>query len=156
MRKVLALLGAAFLSSALLAQTSPPAASGYLVPPKAIVEVLDAPPPPTVELSASGSAMAVLERASMPSIAELSQPMLRLAGLRINPRTNGLHRAVRYRHLTIKAGRWRRAQGVAAAQSRDWMGEVLAGTARGSRSRRRVTQESSCGSATRRPAQPGC
>jgi dipeptidyl aminopeptidase/acylaminoacyl peptidase len=103
MRKVLALLGAAFLSSALLAQTSPPAASGYLVPPKAIVDVLDAPPPPTVELSASGSAMAVLERASMPSIAELSQPMLRLAGLRINPRTNGLHRAVRYRHLTIKS-----------------------------------------------------
>jgi dipeptidyl aminopeptidase/acylaminoacyl peptidase len=102
MRKIIAVLGAASLSSALLAQSPPPAASGYLVPPKAIVDVLDAPPPPTVELSASGSAMAILERASMPSIAELSQPMLRLAGLRINPKTNGLHRAVRYRRLTIK------------------------------------------------------
>ena len=32
--------------------------------------------------------MAVLERTSMPSIAELAQPMLRLAGVRINPKTN--------------------------------------------------------------------
>jgi hypothetical protein len=103
MRQLLAVLGLATLSSALLAQTPQPAASGYLVPPKAIVDVLDAPPPPTVELSASGSAMAVLERPSMPSIAELSQPMLRLAGVRINPKTNGLHRAVRYRTLTIKS-----------------------------------------------------
>jgi dipeptidyl aminopeptidase/acylaminoacyl peptidase len=39
----------------------------------------------------------------MPSLAELAQPMLRLAGTRINPRTNGLHRAVRYRTLTIKS-----------------------------------------------------
>ena len=79
-----------------------PAASGYLTPPKAIVDILDAPPPPTVELSGSGTAMAVLERASMPTMAELAQPMLRLAGVRINPKTNGLHRAVRYRSLTLK------------------------------------------------------
>jgi len=102
MRKVLVLIGVGCLSTALLGQTPQPAASGYLLPPRAIVDVLDAPPPPTVELSASGSAMAVLERASMPSIAELAQPMLRLGGVRINPKTNGLHRAVRYRNLTIK------------------------------------------------------
>jgi dipeptidyl aminopeptidase/acylaminoacyl peptidase len=102
MRKVLVVVGVSCLSAALLAQSSPPAASGYLLPPRAIVDVLDAPPPPTVELSPSGAAMAVLERASMPSIAELAQPMLRLAGVRINPKTNGLHRAVRYRTLTIK------------------------------------------------------
>jgi dipeptidyl aminopeptidase/acylaminoacyl peptidase len=46
--------------------------------------------------------MAVLERPSMPPIAELAQPMLRIAGVRINPKTNGLHRAIRYRSLTIK------------------------------------------------------
>jgi dipeptidyl aminopeptidase/acylaminoacyl peptidase len=38
----------------------------------------------------------------MPSIAELAQPMLRLAGVRINPKTNGLHRAVRYRSLVMR------------------------------------------------------
>jgi dipeptidyl aminopeptidase/acylaminoacyl peptidase len=101
MRKVLVLAGVACLSSAVLAQQSPQP-SGYLLPPKAIVDVLDAPPPPTVELSATGEAMAVLERASMPSLAELAQPMLRIGGVRINPKTNGLHRAVRYRTLLIK------------------------------------------------------
>ena len=102
MRKLLVLVGVGCLSSTVMAQ-QPPASSGYLLPPKAIVDVLDAPPPPTVELSASGAAMVVLERASMPSMAELAQPMLRIGGVRINPKTNGLHRAVRYRSLLIKS-----------------------------------------------------
>ena len=102
MRKLFLLVGAASLSTALLAAQQSPSPSGYLLPPKPIIDVLDAPPPPTVDLAASGEAMAVLERASMPSLAELAQPMLRLAGTRINPKTNGLHRAVRYRALTIK------------------------------------------------------
>ena len=102
MRKLLVLAGVVCLSSAVMAQQAP-TPSGYLLPPKAIVDVLDAPPPPTVELSASGGAMAVLERASMPSLAELAQPMLRIGGVRINPKTNGLHRAVRYRSLLIKS-----------------------------------------------------
>jgi len=103
MRQLLVLAALGCVTTGIAAQSSQPAATGYLVPPKAIVDVLDAPPPPTVELSGSGTAMAVLERASMPSIGELAQPMLRLAGVRINPRTNGLHRAVRYRSLTIKS-----------------------------------------------------
>jgi len=103
MRKLFLLAGVASLSTALLAGQQPSAPPGYLLPPKPIVDVLDAPPPPTVDLAASGEAMAVLERRSMPSLAELAQPMLRLAGTRINPKTNGLHRAVRYRALTIKS-----------------------------------------------------
>ncbi|MDH4064080.1 MAG: prolyl oligopeptidase family serine peptidase [Acidobacteriota bacterium] len=103
MRKTLVLVGFACLSTALLAQQSQPSpSSGYLMPPRPTVDILDAAPPPTVELSASGRAMAVLERSSMPSIAELAQPMLRLAGVRINPKTNGLHRAVRYRSLVLR------------------------------------------------------
>ena len=46
------------------------------IPTSAIVDILDAPPPPTVELSPSRDVVALLERASMPTIAELSQPML--------------------------------------------------------------------------------
>ena len=91
-------------SSALIAQTqTQPATSGYLLPPKAIVDILDAPPPPTVELSPSRDVVALLERASMPTIAELSQPMHRLAGVRINPRTNGPHRAQLSRAITLKS-----------------------------------------------------
>src|SRR5687768_10574400 len=91
-------------SSALFAQTqTQPATSGYLLPPKAIVDILDAAPPPTVELSPSRDVVALLERVSMPTIAELSQPpMLRLAGVRINSRTNGPHRAQLARSITLK------------------------------------------------------
>ena len=43
----------------------------------------------------------------MPSLAEVSQPMLRLAGIRINPRTNGPHRAhVEHRHYAAFDDRW--------------------------------------------------
>ncbi len=91
-------------SSALIAQTqTQPATSGYLLPPKAIVDILDAPPPPTVEVSPSRDVVALLERTSMPTIAELSQPMHRLAGIRINPRTNGPHRAQLSRVITLKS-----------------------------------------------------
>lgn len=86
----------------LRAQTPSPNATGYLLPPRAIVDILDAAPPPAAELGPARDVVALLERASMPSIAELAQPMLRLAGVRINPRTNGPHRFTRYRHLTLK------------------------------------------------------
>src|SRR5688500_10558149 len=95
---------AAFLvgSSTLFAQ-APAQPSGYLLPPKEIVAILDAPPPPTVEVSPSRDVVALLERVSMPTIAELSQPpMVRLAGVRINPRTNGPHRAQLARAITLK------------------------------------------------------
>src|SRR5262249_14300547 len=39
---------------------------------------------------------------SMPSIAEVSQPMLRLAGMRINPRTNGPHRTQSGTGITLQ------------------------------------------------------
>jgi dipeptidyl aminopeptidase/acylaminoacyl peptidase len=104
MRTILALVAASCLSAAVLAEQAQPAApSGYLQPPKTIVDILDAPPPPMVYLSSTGDAMAVLERDSMPSIEEIAQPMLRLGGIRINPKTNGLHRAVRYRALSLKS-----------------------------------------------------
>ena len=70
------------------------ATSGYLTPPKVIVDILDAPPPPTSLLSPARDVLAVYERRSMPSIAELAQPMLRLAGVRLNPRTNAPHRGI--------------------------------------------------------------
>ncbi|MBL8138555.1 MAG: S9 family peptidase [Acidobacteria bacterium] len=74
----------------------------YLLPPKAIVDALDAPPPPDVYLSPARDVVAVLDRAPMPSIADLARPMLRLAGLRIDPKNNGRHRARTARALTLK------------------------------------------------------
>jgi dipeptidyl aminopeptidase/acylaminoacyl peptidase len=85
------------------AQTQQPATTGYQLPPKVIVDILDAPPPPTTDLSPTRDTLALIERASMPTIAEISQPMLRLAGRRINPRTNGPHRAQNSRAISLKS-----------------------------------------------------
>jgi dipeptidyl aminopeptidase/acylaminoacyl peptidase len=65
----------------------------YEQPPKAIVDIVDALPTPGVELSPAGAAgkrsMLIEHFSGLPTIAELAQPELRLAGLRFNPRTDG-------------------------------------------------------------------
>jgi dipeptidyl aminopeptidase/acylaminoacyl peptidase len=63
--------------------------SGYLLPPQPIVDILDAPPTPSVLLAPDRQVLALLDRRSMPTIAELAEPIHRVAGARINPRTNG-------------------------------------------------------------------
>ncbi|MEK6407697.1 MAG: prolyl oligopeptidase family serine peptidase [Acidobacteriota bacterium] len=73
------------------AQTRQQSAStpGYLTPPKVIVDILDAPPTPTVVVAPDHRMVALLNRRSMPTIAELAGPIHRIAGARINPKTNG-------------------------------------------------------------------
>ena len=73
----------ALLSGTLSAQTP------YKTPPQIIVDMLDAPPLPAASISPDRQWLLLLEQRSMPTIAELAQPMLRLAGNRINPRTSG-------------------------------------------------------------------
>ena len=72
------------------AQTRQPGAkSGYLMPPQVVVDILDAPPTPSVVLAPDHRTVALLSRRSMPSVADLAQPIHRIAGARINPKTNG-------------------------------------------------------------------
>ncbi len=74
----------------------------YQTPPEEIVKILDAAPPPMVTVSPARDRVAIVERASMPAIAELAQPMLRLAGVRLNPATNGPHRTPGVTAVTFK------------------------------------------------------
>lgn len=74
----------------------------YQKPPKPIMDVLDAPVSPFVSVSPSRDRMLLSQSTRYPSIAELSEPMLRLAGLRINPKTNARHMAGRIVGLTLK------------------------------------------------------
>jgi dipeptidyl aminopeptidase/acylaminoacyl peptidase len=90
-------------SAGLLAQSGARAGSGYLTPPKAIIDVLDAAPLPTVIVGPTHETLVLLPRHSMPTIADVSQPMLRLAGMRINPRTNGPHRAQVATGMTLQS-----------------------------------------------------
>ena len=82
------------LAPALAAQV--PTASDpprYVLPPKAIVDAFDAEPLPQTMLSPNKQVVALTKARTYPTIAELAQPMYRLAGSRINPKTNGPHRA---------------------------------------------------------------
>jgi len=79
-----------------------PDGSRYLMPPKEIVDAFDAPPLPQAILSPSKQVLALTFRKNYPTISELSQPMLRLAGARVNPRNNGPHRATEIYAITIR------------------------------------------------------
>jgi dipeptidyl aminopeptidase/acylaminoacyl peptidase len=63
--------------------------SRYMTPPAPIGDIIDAAPTPSVSVSPKGDVLAILGRSSFPSIAEMAEPELRLAGVRINPRNNG-------------------------------------------------------------------
>ena len=73
----------------------------YRLPPKVVVDILDAPPPPETIVSPDRTWLLLSDRAAMPTIGELSQPMLRLAGSRINPASNGTFRAVVFNGLRL-------------------------------------------------------
>jgi len=85
------LLAAAMLLAATAFGTASPAEAqtSYREPPPEIVEILDAPLAPFVSVAPDRRWLALSHRKNMPSIEEQSQPMLRLAGRRINPATNG-------------------------------------------------------------------
>ncbi len=86
--------------AALVAAFSAPLAAqgGYRMPPAPIPQILDAPPFPIATAGPKGEWLLLQDRASMPPLSEVAQPMLRIAGLRINPATNG--RADAYVTLT--------------------------------------------------------
>jgi dipeptidyl aminopeptidase/acylaminoacyl peptidase len=63
----------------------------YLRAAPEIREVLDAPPPPSVWLSPTHQHALVTRTLRYPSIETLARPMLKLAGVRIDPRTRAHH-----------------------------------------------------------------
>ncbi len=83
------LLSLAFLSVAPLALTAQEGSDGYQTPPPELAALVDAPVTPGVSLSPDGTTLLISARASLPSIAQVAAPELKIAGLRINPRTNG-------------------------------------------------------------------
>jgi hypothetical protein len=78
------------------------AQGAYKQPSKEIMDVLNAPAIPTVSVSPIRDRLALLEPLRYPPISELAQPMLRLAGSRINPNTNGQHRQPYFVSLKLR------------------------------------------------------
>ncbi|MEE8584392.1 MAG: prolyl oligopeptidase family serine peptidase [Acidobacteriota bacterium] len=89
-------------ASGLLAHQAPDGDLTYQAPPQAIADLVDIPPTPSVSLSPGREWMLLLGRPGYPSIKEVSQPELRIAGLRINPRNNGPSRSRSLDSLTLR------------------------------------------------------
>jgi dipeptidyl aminopeptidase/acylaminoacyl peptidase len=89
------------LTALALGQTQPAVMHGYQRAPKPIPDILDAPPTPLVLSNPKSDRLLVMDRLANPPIADLAQPMLRLAGIRINPATNGRHHPPRLTALHI-------------------------------------------------------
>ena len=66
-------------------------AEPYHKPSKVVLDLLNAPPTPTLNVSPNHAYAIQGSPVRYPPISELSAPMYRLAGIRINPATNGLH-----------------------------------------------------------------
>src|SRR5260370_11079198 len=80
----------------------PAAELTYQKRPQAVEDVLNALATPNLSISPARTHVILSEPLRYPPIADLAQPMLRLAGLRMNPRNNGSHRGMYATELTLK------------------------------------------------------
>ena len=74
----------------------------YQKPPKEILELVDVPLAPSVLIDGNREYMLLRYRDSYKTLAEMSEKELRLAGLRVNPKTNIGSRTTYYKNIKIK------------------------------------------------------
>ena len=79
------------------------AQSGYQMPPRAIADLVDAPPAPGISLDPLRKWIAIQKQPSLPTIEELARLELRIAGIRIDPRANTRSRLNYFSSITLKA-----------------------------------------------------
>ncbi|MHC5009857.1 MAG: S9 family peptidase [Planctomycetota bacterium] len=85
----------------LLASGRVGAEEAYRQPADDIVRILEAPRLPAVSIDPTSRFMLLVERQGMPTIADLARPMMRLAGTRLDPATNGPHGSTGLIGLTV-------------------------------------------------------
>ncbi|HNF30677.1 MAG TPA: hypothetical protein PLY81_10380 [Chitinophagaceae bacterium] len=76
--------------------------NNYQTPPKEISDLLLAKPTPTVSIDSKGEWMLICERSSYPSVEELGEPEIRVAGLRVNPNNYAYSRQNYFTSLVLK------------------------------------------------------
>ncbi len=99
----IAILASALAFTVSLAATHVQAQSEYQRPPESLAQLVDAPRTPSVLFSPTRQVMLFMHPPSLPSIADMAAPELRLAGTRINPRNNGPSRSGGFVRLGLKA-----------------------------------------------------
>ena len=77
-----------FLVAALAASAG---AAGYDQPPKAILDVMRAPSPPSAHVSPTQDTILLVSQQDYPPLSKVATPFLRLAGVRIEPGNHSKH-----------------------------------------------------------------
>lgn len=95
------LLVGACTTPGLLAEEQPASASTYRLPPPEVVAIVDAAPTPSVSLAPDGKRLLIAHSDALPSIEELSRPLLRLAGVRFHPDQNERQRRGHVKELRV-------------------------------------------------------
>ena len=78
------------------------AQEGYQKPPKAVLDVLNAPVTPRASVGRARDIVLLYSAVPYPPIAELARPFVRLAGLRVDASNNGPHNPPRFENLVLK------------------------------------------------------
>jgi len=81
---------AAFFSTATITSASE-RVSGYDLPPQYVLDVLHAPAPPRPILSPTRASVLLVSWVQYPPMAQVAEPFLKLAGVRVEPRTRRKH-----------------------------------------------------------------
>lgn len=92
----------ASMTSAIAQNAGTSDAPVYKKAPAAIAKILEAKPLPGVSLSPKRDYMILVDRITLPPVSDLAQPLLKLAGNRINPSTNAPYGPRRYTGFTLK------------------------------------------------------
>lgn len=92
---------AALLLLPFLAATLEASAEPYQKPPAAVLDVLHAPLPPNAFVDPTHQRMILATPVRYPPISDLAQPMLRLAGVRVTTKNNGVHDAPYWADYTL-------------------------------------------------------
>jgi len=74
------------------AEVADAAASTYRLPPTDVVDIIDAPPTPEVAVAPGGERIGRFTKEALPSIAEVTRPFERLAGVRVDPQRHARRR----------------------------------------------------------------
>ena len=81
------------LTALLFLTGSVAAQSTYKMPPADVAALVDAPASPSVSISPTGATLLIATQPGVPTIADLAQPELRLAGYRISPTNHNTSRS---------------------------------------------------------------
>ncbi len=90
------------LTASLMAFWGTNAQSVYKQPPANVVKIVEAPPTPFVSVSPEKDALMLVDYNPNPGIASLARPILKLAGIRIDPGQNSRQRITEFRGIKVR------------------------------------------------------